>query len=70
MLEAGASNVSYEIVRRSFGKQATTFKADEMTSLAPGDILRVEVSPKTARSLDIAPRVDDGWYGTALQPTN
>lgn len=70
MLDAGAGNVSYEIVRRDTDAGPRTFKADEMTTLAPGDILRVKLLSKPPTTPPLSELSHDGQYLPPEQPTH
>ncbi len=48
---SGQARVVYEIVRRQGGEEATVIHADEMTLLAPGDVLRVNVESVHAQAM-------------------
>lgn len=59
MADAASARIGYEIVRRERTQETTSIKADEMTPLAPGDIVRVKMlstSDMAQQMLKVSPQ--------------
>lgn len=59
MVDSASARIGYEIVRREKTQEAASIKADEMTPLAPGDIVRVKVlstSDLAQQTLKVSPQ--------------